>query len=197
MCAYIVNTWLKNTKPVTTSLVWSLIGAYNSLLSADFVFSFYCSSVFLVRHKTNRQRFALKKMNKQHLVHKNQASIKWSILSTHLDKELAVRWLRNSCSCRNECILLNTRFKVHLRAKLFFLFRKIDINHYLKLKTKLKSFNPVKFYRVLKFEKRGRLWRLCAKTDDFVIEKESDTNWAVTYTEWDTVWGSQCLHCNL
>ncbi|XP_065069949.1 microtubule-associated serine/threonine-protein kinase 2-like isoform X3 [Rhopilema esculentum] len=29
-------------------------------------------SVFLVRHKTNRERFALKKMNKHHLMHKNQ-----------------------------------------------------------------------------------------------------------------------------
>eukprot|EP00794_Sanderia_malayensis_P007823 gene7823-8672_t len=29
-------------------------------------------SVFLVRHKTNRQRFALKKTNKQHLLHKKQ-----------------------------------------------------------------------------------------------------------------------------
>jgi len=29
-------------------------------------------SVFLVRHKINRQRFALKKMNKLHLMHKNQ-----------------------------------------------------------------------------------------------------------------------------
>ena len=49
----------------------------------------------------------------------------------------------------------------------------VIINYYLKVKTKLKSFNTVKFYRVMKFEKRGRLW---AKTDDFFIENESDTN---------------------
>ena len=33
--------------------------------------------------------------------------------------------------------------KVHLRAKHFYLFRKIYINYYLKVKTKFKSFNPV------------------------------------------------------
>ena len=93
---------------------------------------------------------------------------------------------------RNCCVLCRT-IKVHLRAKKI-AFRKIEINYYLKVKTKLKSFNLVKFYRVMKFEKRGRLF---ATADDCFNEKESDTNGGVTLTKDHTVWASPFLHCNL
>ncbi len=36
------------------------------------VLPFLCSAVFLVRHKETRQRFAMKKINKQNLILRNQ-----------------------------------------------------------------------------------------------------------------------------
>ena len=59
----------------------------------------------------------------------------------------------SSCSFEDVGTRLhNSNLKVHLRTNFVVVFRKIDINYYLKVKTEFKSFNPVKFYRAMKIE---------------------------------------------
>lgn len=48
------------------------IDVYIFQLNPLIVFLFLCSAVFLVRHKETRQRFAMKKINKQNLILRNQ-----------------------------------------------------------------------------------------------------------------------------
>lgn len=77
--------------------LWFYVGYKVQLVIECFIFVFYicyfthfCSSVYLVRHKASRQRYAMKKMRKHHLMHKNQVQYE-ADFSSALGNE--VKWI--------------------------------------------------------------------------------------------------------